>query len=396
MPEIVLCGHTGSKNRGCEALVRSTNLILKQTGWEKVVTMTYDNDYDRKLHLDQVAELVPYPKRTFMQKAVSAAARRLLHNVLLGNRGHFTPIFQRAAEQGVLLNIGGDTYCYGTPYMSYALNQLAEKNHVPTVFWGCSVEARCQTDPEMRRDLNRYSVIVARESMTFALLQQCVEEKEKVLLACDPAFQLPVCEVPLPQAFQPNNTLGINLSPLVFAECTDPTDKMYSNVRALIDFVLRTTDMTICLIPHVYSSADRSGDLQVLDIVKSFYADNPRVLLEDRELSCTELKYIISQCRFFVGARTHATIAAYSTGVPAIALSYSIKSRGIAKDLFGCEEGYAIPWQDLQQEELLREAFQNRLQQQEKSLRELYAQKLPGYKQSILHATEQMMRRLTT
>ena len=56
---------------------------------------------------------------------------------------------------------------------------------------------------------------------------------------------------------------------------------------------------------------------------------------------------IISKCRFFVVARTHATIAAYSTGVPTIVISYSVKSRGIARDLFGDEKGYAVSWKSL-------------------------------------------------
>lgn len=395
MSKIILCGHTGSKNRGCEALVRSTNLILKQSGWNDVTTMTYDEDYDRKLGVDQITKLVSYPTRTFAQKATSALARRLLHNVLLGNRSHFAPILRRAAGQGILLNIGGDTYCYGTPYMSYALNQLAEKKEIPTVFWGCSVEDRCCTDLDMQRDLSRYTLIIARESLTYELLRKCVKNPQNVLLACDPAFHLPVQPVELPQGFLPHNTLGLNLSPLVFADSNNPEEAMYKNVRELIDFLLETTDLAICLVPHVYSATDRTGDLQVLDQVKSFYPNNSRVLLEDRELSCTELKYIIGQCRFFVGARTHATIAAYSSGVPAIALSYSIKSRGIAKDLFGSEEGYALLWQELQKPTILLETFQNVLQQKEEMLRNLYVQKLPSYKQSILDVTEQMKRRLT-
>ena len=45
----------------------------------------------------------------------------------------------------------------------------------------------------------------------------------------------------------------------------------------------------------------------------------------------------------FVGARTHATIAAYSTCVPTLVIGYSVKSRGIAKDIFGTDEGLVIP-----------------------------------------------------
>ena len=59
------------------------------------------------------------------------------------------------------------------------------------------------------------------------------------------------------------------------------------------------------------------------------------------------IKGYISRCELFIGARTHATIAAYSTGVPTLVLGYSVKARGIAKDLFGTEENYVIPVQTI-------------------------------------------------
>jgi polysaccharide pyruvyl transferase WcaK-like protein len=65
------------------------------------------------------------------------------------------------------------------------------------------------------------------------------------------------------------------------------------------------------------------------------------------DCNCRELKHIISRCRFFIGARTHVTIAAYSSCVPTLVLGYSVKSRGIARDLFGTEVGYVLPVQKL-------------------------------------------------
>ena len=50
----------------------------------------------------------------------------------------------------------------------------------------------------------------------------------------------------------------------------------------------------------------------------------------------------------FVGCRTHSTIAAYSTCVPTLVVGYSIKSRGIAKDLFGDYKDLVIPIEDLE------------------------------------------------
>lgn len=78
-------------------------------------------------------------------------------------------------------------------------------------------------------------------------------------------------------------------------------------------------------------------------------------MIED--CNCMQLKGYISRCRFFIGARTHATIAAYSTFVPTLVLGYSIKSRGIATDLFGSDENYVISIQDLLNEEDLYQAF---------------------------------------
>ncbi len=61
-------------------------------------------------------------------------------------------------------------------------------------------------------------------------------------------------------------------------------------------------------------------------------------MIDHSKYNAKELKGYISRCRAFVGARTHSTIAAYSTGVPTLAIGYSVKARGIAKDLFGTEE----------------------------------------------------------
>ena len=68
--------------------------------------------------------------------------------------------------------------------------------------------------------------------------------------------------------------------------------------------------------------------------------------------NCEELKGYISQCRFFIGARTHATIAAYSSCIPTLVMGYSVKSRGIAKDLFNDYAHFVVPVQDLESKEI--------------------------------------------
>ena len=70
-----------------------------------------------------------------------------------------------------------------------------------------------------------------------------------------------------------------------------------------------------------------------------------------------KLKGYISKCSFFVGARTHSTIAAYSSNIPTLVIGYSVKSKGIAKDLFGTYKGYVLPVQKLASENSLVDAY---------------------------------------
>ena len=92
-----------------------------------------------------------------------------------------------------------------------------------------------------------------------------------------------------------------------------------------------------------------------------------------------ELKGIISKCRFFVGARTHSTIAAYSMGIPTLVVGYSVKARGIARDLFGGEEGYVLPVQKLTRDKLIS-AFKNIMIKEKEIQKKL---KKDNYKQQI-------------
>ena len=101
------------------------------------------------------------------------------------------------------------------------------------------------------------------------------------------------------------------------------------------------------------------------------------VFFEDH--NCMELKGIISKCRFFVGARTHSTIAAYSMGIPTLVVGYSVKARGIARDLFGGEEGYVLPVQKLTRDKLIS-AFKNIMIKEKEIQKKL---KKDNYKQQI-------------
>ena len=96
------------------------------------------------------------------------------------------------------------------------------------------------------------------------------------------------------------------------------------------------------------------SDLKPLKLLyDNFKQTNRVVYIEDH--NCMELKGFISRCNMFIGARTHSTIAAYSSCVPTLVIGYSVKAKGIAKDIFGTSENYVKPVQSLKEEDdLLR------------------------------------------
>ena len=63
-----------------------------------------------------------------------------------------------------------------------------------------------------------------------------------------------------------------------------------------------------------------------------------RVYVISADYNASQLKHIIGQCDFFIGARTHSTIASLSSLVPTLSIAYSPKAYGINEQLFGHTE----------------------------------------------------------
>ena len=68
-------------------------------------------------------------------------------------------------------------------------------------------------------------------------------------------------------------------------------------------------------------------------LVKGLMKKQGSATVIQNEYSCSELKAVIGRCALFIGARTHATIASSSQGIPTIALAYSTKAFGIMEDV---------------------------------------------------------------
>lgn len=179
--------------------------------------------------------------------------------------------------------------------------------------------------------------------------------------------------------------VGLNFSPMVMREVQEK-DGPRQAICKLVDHILETGDDKVVLIPHVRLSF--SDDMDELRPIYEKYKETGRVLLvDDISLNARQLKYIISKCRIFVGARTHATIAAYSTGVPTLSIGYSVKARGIARDLFGSEDGMTVSIKDITDTDTLADAYRNIYLTQDE-LRNRLNTLMPGYQEKALLSAE--------
>lgn len=380
---IVLYYHGGSRNHGCEAIIRATAKIFN----ERLLTYAMYPDEDKEYRLDRVVELL-YDKEDQIKKPslkyyLSAIDLKVFHKTVTNTYFRWNTFFKNVKRGNVYLSTGGDNYCYTELDKLSDYNYLIKKKGGKTVLWGCSIEPD-KIKGDVIQDLKRYDLIVARESITVDALYSA-GIKDNVVQFPDPAFQLNKVNLPLPEEFVEGNMVGINLSPLIMS-CEKEKGITLKNYLYLIDYILTETTMGIALIPHVVK--DGSNDLKILKQIKEQYKHENRVILF-QDYNCEEIKGFISKCRFFVGARTHSTIAAYSTCVPTIVVGYSVKARGIAKDIFGTYENYVLPVQNLHYEQDLCNQFLW-LVKEEKQIKDYLKKKMPEYCASVLSVVKRV------
>lgn len=371
--------HGGSGNHGCEAIVRSTAKLLAGQ-----LTL-YSNCVEEDIHvgLDELCrvEKAVFPiKRDSLSYLKALFKTYVLRNKEAFDEAAFQHILEDARFSTCFLSIGGDNYCYGHPPYIYLVNKMLDRAGVKRVLWGASVEPHA-IDERMLQDLRGYDWIWARESLTYEALK--ARGLEQTIMSPDPAFLLNRKDLPLPNGFVDGNTVGINVSPMIigYEKNKGMTLRNYAN---LIQYIVDKTDMQVALIPHVvwHYNDDREPLSQLYEMFK----DTGRVVMID-DHNAEELKGYIARCRFMVVARTHASIAAYSTQVPTLVVGYSVKARGIAKDIFGAEDKYVIPVQSLQRENELLEGFKW-LMENEENLKALYNQVMPEYIGRVYKATK--------
>ncbi len=366
-----LCG----SNRGCEAIAKGTANQLKMKP-EQLIGLCTDVSLDKKLEINQSVTLTPVSKPSlalrFKNKLKYLCSRKTSWDKkVLIYSNLYEPFLSRITKDDIMLSTGGDMMCYDDNQVIYTNNYLHMKG-IKTILWGCSMDEK-NLSPMKLESLKAFSLIYARESLSFNFFKSL--GLSNVCLYPDPAFTLELENCELPVLFSKGPVIGLNLSNYVL-NGYDLSSEFGQEVKKLIDYILNATEYNILLIPHVTTSSQ--DDRVVAKAIKMQYVDNPRIeVLDVDDLNYTQIRYIISNCKVFIGGRTHAVISAYATCTPAIAIGYSIKARGIAKDL-GIDEMYVVDSKVVVEDGLLN-SFK-RILTEEKCIRQHLTSAIPIYK----------------
>lgn len=351
--------HGGSQNHGCEAIVKTLSSMIKKEKPESYIKLyTFKKDEDERAGFPLIDEIEEFdysvaPKNTSLSDKIKIALYSRQSQKKADEFYFSIPCRNPSLKKNdIYISVGGDNYCYGDGHVAKAMNNTLRAMGKKTVLWGCSV-GEDDLSPDKIEDLKGFDLIVARETFTYDALIKNGIDKNTVFYP-DSAFLLPVDEK-INEAFEvKEHTIGINISNFVYPRNCDENHPAKKAVFSLIRYILDETDLNILLIPHVVRSI--GTDYRKLEeIYNHFNCD--RIKLVSSEYTASQYKSIISRCEAFIGARTHATIAAYSTCVPTLVIGYSIKSKGIAKDIFGTYDGYVFPVEELSDGERFIEIF---------------------------------------
>ena len=175
--------------------------------------------------------------------------------------------------------------------------------------------------------------VFARDHLSMEFLRNM--GLKNVAEAIDVAFALPYQKPP--RSSPEKVRVGINVSALLYHGGYTRNNQFglsldYAHLtQATLQWFSARPECEVFLVPHVIpESMDVENDHQLSLQLQQQYPD---VQVATRFLSPSQAKSFISGMDFFVGARMHACIAAFSSGIAVVPLAYSRKFNGLFESL---------------------------------------------------------------
>jgi len=239
------------------------------------------------------------------------------------------------AKADIIIDLSGDSFA--DTKITSLLNCI---NILPGILLGKPVVLFSQSIGPFRRlsysivkfCLNKSSLITVRGEITKRYLEN-MQISAPIFLVADCAFILKseplqrVREILYDEGISKGNTpfVGISMNAML-----DDKNGNYVNLMAQIsDYLVERLNAQVVLVSHSFRPPEDGRFVAVKVYEKA--VNKSKIKLIKNEYSAEELKGIIGLCDVFIGARMHSNIAALSSYIPTIAISWSHKYYEIMK-----------------------------------------------------------------
>ena len=255
----------------------------------------------------------------------------------------------------MIVSIGGDIYTipqvlrekkkypYYNPLVDFC--DKAIKKGKKVIVYGASVGPWGSYRKAINYNVNalrKYKMILCREKESIEYLNNL--GLKNVVFFPDPAFQIRLGKC------REKRYIGVNFSPLSLKELYGSYDDAHIEMFAkLMDELYETIGINLLFIPHVLSNSELDNDLIFMKKIAKRMQHQDKVDFADFSKGFIGLKKYISQCYVVVAARMHCAVNAIDENIPAIFLSYSQKSIGMCKYIYGNDK-YLINLKDIRSE----------------------------------------------
>lgn len=342
---IILANATiNNGNRGCVALSVSSMYLLHIILRDKRISYTMflpDSGFgDNSEHEIQINnEIIKYYDCSYPVGHTKIESIKILLKKIQNTEFRPNKIFK---EADFIFDIGqGDSFAdiYGIPRFKTIdrIHRIARMYNKPYCFLPQTIGPfkNEQIKKVAVKSIENATMCLARDQQSFNFVIQNAPSQKNVVEIIDVAFFMPFKKKSFDDKFI---HVGLNVSALLwhggytqdnqFGLCVD-YKKIIERIIALF---LSNANVKLHLISHVVTGERHiENDYAVAyDLSEKF--NNPNLILAPLFMDPIAAKGYIAGMDFFMGARMHATIAAFSSGVPVVPMAYSRKFNGLFVD----------------------------------------------------------------
>lgn len=344
-PKIAITGVTGLRNRGVEALVVATiDRLRAQWPGVQITVLTRSPEYD-SLRLGgrsvNVIDNTLHNPQSWQKRLM-----RTVRSVFRHGRMPCDAAQRALRDASLVIALGGDVFSsdYASAPAHLRPLEFALGHGVPVAMLGHSI-GPFKTSAETSQWLDvarRCALITVRESLSYDyLLRDLKLPAQLVSLTADPAVLLEPADADRTESL----LAAYGISPGTALATVAPSQGIleYTGIDRERHFdawtkVIRTLNdrcgAEVLIVPHVQETYVANDDRIIAAEIHRRLEFDRRVRVAGADHSAGEFKGLIAAGDLIVAERMHAAIAAISSGKPALLVGYSVKSRGIVKDLF--------------------------------------------------------------